>query len=223
MPNLNEFISEFKHGFQKANRFRVQIFVQPTMVLSIIREASVLGLVDAALSVPQTIKWLATGFLADNARLPDRGFSLITNTMYGLTENFPYHAEMTRMECTFMMPHTSNILKDNGVPRFFTFWQNQIQNMSDGAASGLDFRFPSHYYATVLLTLLDPQDNGTITYQFDNAYPSLISSVPIGWDHDGFIRLPVTFTFSYWKVLSHLESVGLTALDAIGNVINRIL
>jgi hypothetical protein len=147
MPNLQDFISEFKHGFQQASRFHVQIFVQPTMILNIIREASLLGVVDATLSVTQAVKWLAFGFLACDARLPDRGFGMTPSNMYGMTEHFPYHTEYSNLECTFLMPHTTNVLQDNGIPRFFNFWQNQIQNMTDGPESGLTSGFRSHYYA----------------------------------------------------------------------------
>lgn len=224
MPNLQDFISEFKHGFQLASRYQVQIFVQPSMVLNIIREAGLLGVIDATLSVPQAVKWLAFGFLASSARLPDRGFGLTSSGMYGITEHFPYHSECSNLECTFLMPHTTNVLQDNGIPRFFNFWQNQIQNATDGPTSGFDFRFPSQYYATLIITLLDKKDNGSISYKFDNVYPSLVGSVPVGWDHSStFIQLPVTFTFSYWKVLTHLESVGLTTLDKVAGVINSLL
>src|SRR5579885_1077221 len=132
MPDLNKFIGEFKHGFQQSNRFVVQIFVQPTMVARIIAEqlGSGLGLgaVDSTLIVGNVVKWLYTGFLASNARMPSRSFGVVDLAMYGITEHFPYHAEFTTCDVTFLMPHTTNILNDNGVPRFFNYWQNQIQN-----------------------------------------------------------------------------------------------
>lgn len=220
MPNLGDFLSEFKHGFQNANRFRVQLFVQPAMVLNIIAEASLLGIVDAGLAVPQAIKWLAQGFLGVNARMPDRSFSTTQMTQYGITEFFPYHAEWSALECTFLMPHTTSILRDNGIPRFFNFWQNQIQNISNGPDSGYDFRFPSNYYATAILTLLDRQDNGTISYKFDNVYPSLVHSVNLSWDQDNtFAQLPVQFMFSYFTVMPHIESVALSSIEKLTEII----
>jgi hypothetical protein len=216
MPDLKDFINEFKHGFQQASRYRVQIFPRPQMIANIIREAGLLGIIDATLSVPQAVKWLAQGILAEQARTPTRGFQTTDLTMYGITEHFPMHAETSSFDVAFLMPHTTNILKDNGVPRFFNFWQNQIQNVIDGADSGLDFRFPSNYYSTILLSLLDKSDNATITYQFDNAYPAVVSSANLAWDQENtFTKLPVVFNFSYWKIVPHLKSVALSLLNTV--------
>ena len=221
MPDLTKFVSEFKHGFQQGSRFLVQIFVRPEMVTNIIAEASLLGVLDAVLAVPQAVKWLYTGLAASAARMPDRGFGEVDLAMYGITEHFPYHAEYTKLGVTFLMPHTTTIASnDNGIPRFFNFWQNQIQNLSNGPESGADFRFPSFYYATILLTLLDKQDKGTISYQFDNCYPSVVDSVPISWATPDFIQLPVQFTFSYFKVVPHLESLAVSTID---NLVNKII
>jgi hypothetical protein len=213
MPDLNKFISQFQHGFQQSNRFLVQLFVQPTMIANIIADSTLLGTLDSTLEVGNVVKWLYTGFLAMGARLPDRGFLPIQLSMYGLTEQFPCHTQFAPLQLTFMMPHTTNIFSDNGVPRFFNQWQNQIQHMQAGPESGLDFRFPADYYATIILTLLDKQDHGTLAYAFDNVYPITVDSAPLSWDSDNqFVHLPVTFNYSYWKVLDHLGSVAITAL-----------
>lgn len=224
MPDLNKFLSEFKHGFQHSNRFVVQIFVQPTMVANIILQqlGSGLGLgtIDAGVAVTNVVKWLYTGFLASTARLPSRGFGVIDLAMYGITEHFPYHAEFTTFDCTFMMPHTTNILNDNGVPRWFNYWQNQIQNINDGPNSGLDFSFPSNYYATILLTLLDRKDRGTITYQFDKCYPVTVDSSQLSWEQENqFTQLPVSFQFSTWKQLPHVASAAIGVIDTLVNSI----
>lgn len=221
MPDLKAFINEFKHGFQSTTRFRVQVFVKPEMVANIVAESSLLGLADAALSIPQSVKWLAQGLLATSASVPDRVLDLTPLQMYGITEQVPVHTTYTHLSVSFLMPLTTNVKLDNGVPRFFNYWQNQIQNATDGPASGLDFRFPSHYYATILVTLLDLNDNGTVSYQFDNAFPAGVGKVQLSWNgFEGAGMLPVDFTYSYWKVVPHLESVG---LSTITNVVNRII
>jgi hypothetical protein len=202
MPNLNVFINEFKHGFQKENRYRVQIYPNPVMVDAMNEEARLRGVPEDTLSAPQTVEWLSKGILAEASRMPDRGFACQPLTMYGLTEHMPYHAEFSDFECTFLMPHVHHAIRDNVVPRFFTLWQNQIQNMSEGPSSGLDFRFPSHYYAVVLVSLLDNKGRRTLTYRFDNAYPFLVHSGNLAWGSDNqFTKLQVSFKFSYWTLL----------------------
>ncbi len=218
MPDLNKFLSEFKHGFQQPNRFVVQIFVNPTMVANIIAESSLFGLQDAVLAIPQTVKWLAEGMLAPVASMPDRGFeNKVDLDMYGFTEQFPVHTTYSDLELELLMPHTTNLpFVDNGVPRFFNFWQNQMQNGSAGPDSGYDFRFPVHYYSTIVLTLLDKKDNGTVSYQFDRAYPSTVGAVKLSWDAaNEFTTLPVTFTYSYWNMLPHLGSAVLSSVDKL--------
>jgi hypothetical protein len=218
MPDLNKFISEFHHGFQHSNRFLVQIFVQPKMIANIIAAGSLLDAVDSTLSVGNVVKWLYTGLLATAARIPDRANLTMNHEMYGLTEKFPTHTAFTKFDVTFMMPHTTNIFNDNGVPRFFNNWQNQIQHLENGVESGLDFRFPEDYYSTILLTLMDSKDRGTITYQFDAAYPFAVDSYPVSWSVDNdYTKLNVQFNFSYWKVLPHLESVVLATVDSLVN------
>ena len=222
MNNLNDFLSNFSREFQRADRFVCQIIVTPTMVANIIldslsNDGSALGLIQAglalensALAVPQVVKWLAQGYLVSDVRLPDRGFTQAELSMYGITEKFPVHTGYTPLKCTMMMPYAANIENDCAIPRFMSYWQNQVQHATNGPTSGFDFQFPANYYATILLTLLDKQNNGTLTYQFTNAYPSTIDSVAMSWNTPNqFTELGVEFTFSYFTILPVAESIAL--------------
>jgi hypothetical protein len=126
-------------------------------------------------------------------------------SMYGITEHFPYHAEFSPLECSFISPlmegHGAHGA-DNPVPRLLSFWQNQIQKMTRGPEDGLDFTFPSNYYATVELTALDTQLRGSTTWRFEKVYPSSVGSVQMSWGQsDAFVTHPVTFTYSYWTMV----------------------
>lgn len=175
-----------------------------------------LGVIDAGIGVTNVVKWLYQGFLCDSARTPDRGFATTDLSIYGITEHVPYHAEFSSLDCVFLMPNTTNILNDNGVPRWFNYWMNQIQNINAGPDSGLDFNFPSDYYATILLTLFDRKDNGTITYQFNKCYPVTVSSVPLSWEStDKFTKLPVSFNYSTWQMQPHVASTAIGVIDKL--------
>lgn len=221
MADLNKFINEFKHGFQQTNRFFVQFFIPPSLVASMIANAGLFGIVDAGMMIPNVVKWLYTGMLCSDARMPDRGFGMVDLSMYGYTEHFPMHTEYSEFACTFMMPHTTNIENDAAVPRFFDYWMNQIQNAQGGAESGMDFKFPNDYYATAILTLLDRKDHGTASYQFTNIYPKAVDSVPLSWGSENeYAKLPVSFNFSYWKMLPHIGSVGIATAT---NLVNKLI
>jgi hypothetical protein len=93
-------------------------------------------------------------------------------------------------------------IHDNPVPRLLSYWQNQIQKMTRGPEDGLDFTFPSNYYATVELTALDTHLRGTTTWRFEKVYPSSVASVQMSWGQsDAFVSHPVTFTYSYWTIV----------------------
>ncbi len=229
MNHISDFIGEFKNGFQRSSRFVCQVFIPPQLALNIIADSvqpaggslfkivdNVLALENSVLAVPQIVKWLAQGYLVDNARLPDRGFGVVGLSMYGITEHFPMHAEYSAFDCNFLMPYATNVGHDNAVPRFFNYWQNQMQRNANGPDSGFDFKFPGDYYASILLTALDNKNRGTITYKFDRVYPKTVNSVQMSWsDSDKFASLPVSFNFSYWTVMPVAESLALSFVDQL--------
>jgi hypothetical protein len=227
MNHISDFMGTFRNGFQRGNRFVCQVLIPPQLVANIIADSvapagggifdvvdKVLALENSVLAVPQVVKWLAQGYLVSDARLPDRGFGMVDLSMYGITEHFPVHAEYSSMDCTFLMPYATNVSNDNAVPRFFNYWQSQIQRNLNGPDSGFDFKFPGDYYGTILLTALDRKNKGTITYKFDRVYPKTVDTVQMSWaDTDKFATLPVSFNFSYWTVLPVVESLALSLVD----------
>jgi hypothetical protein len=221
MPDLHLFMNEFAAGFQQTSRFLVQIFVQPEMITNILADLAPVVVVTGATfrtstdttsdALTAVNTWLQKGLLATTARLPDRGFATTELMLYGITEHIPYHAETSPLDITFQMPLTTtgsmfgrqgSGFHNNGVPRFFWQWQNQIQNMLLGPDSGFDFRFPSNYYATMFITLADRQNQETATYQFNKVYPATVASVPLSWEDSSFAHLPVSFRYSTYQMLA---------------------
>jgi hypothetical protein len=228
MNHISDFMGEFKRDFQRGNRFVCQILVSPTLVSNIIADSAaaqagpfgvvdqVLSLENSILAVPQVVKWLAQGYLVSDARLPSRGFGTFPLSMYGITENFPMHTEYSTFDCSLLMPYATNISNDGAVPRFFNYWQDQIQRNANGPDSGFDFKFPGDYYGNILLTAMDRQNKGTITYKFDRVYPKTVEAVQLSWaDNDKFTALPIQFNFSYWSVMPVVESLALSLIDQV--------
>lgn len=212
MNNLQDFFSSFPNEFQRPNRYVCQISIPLGLAQAIATDDAQNNAGQSAVS--QTISRLLQGLLVDTAHLPNRQFGMIDLAMYGLTEHFPFHAEYTTLKCTFLLPlsesgATGDTQPDNPVLRFFNYWHDQIQDNESGPSAGLDFGFPSDYYATIQLTMFDRQNKGAITYQFDNAYPKLIDTIQVSWaENDKFATLPVEFVFSYWTILSEAASAA---------------
>jgi hypothetical protein len=218
MNSLNRFLSEFKRGFQQTERFICQVFVKPEMIANIILQNSytLLDVENVVFAVPQAVKWLAQGFALDAARTPDRAFDTTNTTHYGFEERIPHHTRYSGFEAQFLLPYGMNILsRDNIIPRFFAYWQNQIHNCTQGEQSGFDFTFPDSYYGSIILTLLDRQNRGTLSYKLEGVYPATVNSIQLNWNQTDFARLPVSFNYSYWRLLPLVESLALSFIDQI--------
>jgi len=221
MHNLNQFLREFRYGFQQSNRFTCHIYAPPTLLDAILTDNKLIQVVDVffpnigrridgTFSSTQVADWLRRGLLVSSTRLPDRSFEQTNLNIYGITERFPTHSEFTSLDVNLLMPLVSN---DNAVPRFFYYWQNFIQNNYAGPESGLDFRFPSEYYATVYLTQWDREKHATVSYRFDKAYPAKVDTVQVDWNSENeMVQLPVSFTYSYWTMLP-FEAPPLISVD----------
>jgi hypothetical protein len=210
MNHLNNFISEFRDGFQPNNRFKCQLFVPPGLLQAVITSNIFVEVIDILFpnigrridnnfSAPQAGSWLARGLVCESTSLPSRSFEEISQTMYGLSEKYPVHTTYLNHSCTFLLPLLQN---DNPIVRFFNFWQNFVQNAFNGPESGLNFQFPDTYRGQMYLTMYDKQDHATVTYFFDRVYPQTVDASNLSWDSTNeVLRLPVSFTFSYWKML----------------------
>lgn len=209
MNNINQFLAEFKEEFQRNAYFVCRIFLSPNLRHNILEDAAHSERHTGGASehhLQRAIDLMAAGWLVSDARLPDRGMGLTPLSMYGITEQFPFHAEFSPLECRFISPlMTVEVNRttgaDNPVPRLLSYWQNQIQKMTRGPLDGLDFAFPADYYSTVELTALDTQLRGTTTWRFEKVYPSSVGTVEMSWGQsDAFVSHPVTFVYSYWTM-----------------------
>jgi hypothetical protein len=168
--------------------------------------------VETKTTMPIVAQWLARGMLCDTTSLPSRGLETTDLSMYGFGEKFPFHTEYVPLDCTFMMPLT---LGDNALPRFLNYWQNYIQSGQEGPESGMDFRFPSEYYGSIILAMFDRKNEPTIVYKFTNIYPVTVQSVPVSWEQSNeYLKCAVTFNYSSWKILSRADREVLAILAA---------
>lgn len=184
--NITPFLSEFTHGFQMSNRFRLQVRAP-------LQLAPTLGA-----SARQGSTWAAQGLVCANARTPDRSFDTTNMDLYGITEKFPTHMTFTDTSFTFLCPLKGS---DNAVLRFFQDWQQFIQRQTEGNVSR-NFRFPQSYYGGMSLSLYTSnnfQEAPTMVYDYHNVYPITLDSSNLQWGYtDEFASITVQFAYSYW-------------------------
>jgi hypothetical protein len=152
------------------------------------------------------------------ATLP--GSSLITheinNDFTGVTERHVYRRQYDdRADFTFFVDHDYNII------HFFENWisytcNQQLSNQGPavGGRPGLDNRnhnyrvnFPNDYKTDGLyITKFEKDYSGrNLTYQFINAFPISITSMPISYDQSDLLKCTVSFTYSRYVISSELS------------------
>lgn len=229
MKFLNQFLSEFRQGFQPASRFRAYIFPPgklitdmltslPTITNDILADFANIGeAIETKTSMPVLAQWLARGLLCEATSLPDRGFETFQRSIYGYNEQFPMFTAYTEVSCVFTMPYAFG---DNALPRFMSYWQNYVQDGTDGPESGgMNFRFPNDYYGSMLLATYDRKNQPTIIYKFVNLYPKTTQAVQVAWEQNNtLLKYTVEFAYSSWSILSRTdpEAVALIAAGIAG-------
>ena len=149
--------------------------------------------------------WIHEGVVCAATNLPDRGFGETKMTIYGITEQFPFHSEYATLDCIFLTPLFK---QENPIPRIFQKWQNLIQDMSSGyAGSTKDFTFSgtgpdNGYYGNIHLGMFDNHNALSLSYAFERVYPKVVQSTPVNWHEEHEItKLGVNFTYSTWTLL----------------------
>jgi hypothetical protein len=216
MANLNEFISEFKNGIQRNNRFRCFIDVPASIV------DGTDGL-PLSTKYPNAARLLQRGLVCSNTSLPNRRFETTEQTIYGFSVNYPIGVTYGDLDCTFMAPlfgdTTGTGVPDLGTQRneildFFHAWQNLIQDHRDNRA--LVLRFPDEYRIAegFKLVTYNDQNEGSTMIQFFNVYPLTVSQATLDWAQTDFLTFSVTFSYTHWNNIDGRS--GLTSARVIG-------
>jgi hypothetical protein len=184
--NMDRFrgVSNDKGGPAKSNRFLVQINDGPTNLNNSIRN-------DLT-------------FLCEAAELPGRGFMSTDIRYYGPNFKAPYQSVYEDLNLTF-------ICRDEFFEReFFDNWMSVINPVST-----FNFEYKDNYTGEIVLQQYsDYENDATYSFNFDKAYPILVSPQPATWADDNFHRLTVSFTYIRWyrKNLDRIQPIdGMTS------------
>ena len=151
-----------------------------------------------------------TGLMCSEATLP--GSSLATaevkDNFMGISQEFAHTRLYTDIDFTFYIDSNYNNL------RFFEGWIDYIASASETLGpigDGADIyssnyyrrmRYPDSYKcSSMFITKFERDVQGpTITYQFINAFPKLVTAVPVSYGGADVLRVSVSFNYDRYIV-----------------------
>ena len=163
-------------------------------------------------------------YLTEVAEMPGRGFMSMDTRYYGPNQKFPYLSQYEDINMTFLC-------RSRSVEReFFDDWQWMINPNNT-----FDFNYRDEYRAVIDLYQYSDYDknntgNGqpridggpTAEYMFslNDAYPILVNPQPVSWADDQFMRLGVTFTYTWWTRKDKEPGPRAASSNASFNLVN---
>lgn len=164
-----------KTGFIKASNFQAQITAPSRVRDSIVSDLP---------------------FLIDEALIP--GVTFQTDNVkpkgYGLSEQRPVEIGYE--------PLTLTIVGDakGKVQKFLESWRNAVYPIND-RNNNERFNYPMDYYGTIELYVYDNAGNQILTYTFEQAYPTNIGAINMGWaSTDQLVSIAVQFVYRKWSL-----------------------
>lgn len=155
-------------------------------------------------------------YLTEVAEMPGRGYMSVDTRYYGPNQKFPYQTTYEDMNMTF-------ICRSRSFEReFFDDWQWYINPNNT-----FDFNYKDEYRSQIdvyLYSDFDKSNGGGPTAEYMHtlidAYPILVNPQPISWADDQFLRLTVTFTYSWWVRKDKEPGPRVTGANASFNLVD---
>jgi hypothetical protein len=158
--------------------------------------------------------------------LPGSSFATIdiTSDYRGISEKHAYRRLYDdTINCTFYVDATAG--REYYVIKFFEGWMAYISNQNFDTIGNRTYeyriKFPEKYYAPAMTiqkfernfgSQSDEKKPSPIKYEFYNAYPLNLNSIPLSYDGSEVLKCSVDFSFSRYKVVNsdYVPSSGQT-------------
>lgn len=151
----------------------------------------------------------------------------ITGDRHGVTERHAYRRNFDgRIELSFyVMISPSNVESEQSIPnrylpiRFFEGWMKYISAEEKDKIGQSNYsyrmRYPEEYYGGLSIVKYEKDYNAFLSYQFINAYPLQMASIPVSYDSSNLLKCTVTFSYVryYIEDVSGSSSRDTTKLD----------
>ena len=160
----------------------------------------------------------ALGLLCTDASLPASTYATaeVKDNFMGVTQEFAHTRIYTDIDFTFYIDHDYRVLK------FFEFWMNYVsgggipQATSGQPTVGYHRRlnYPKYYKNSGIYIKKFERDylqggKESIGYQFINAFPKSVTSIPISYGPEDLLKITVTMNYDrylYGREVSPLNS-----------------
>jgi hypothetical protein len=157
------------------------------------------------------------GLMCSDASLPSSTYATaeVKDNFMGITQEFAHTRIYTDIDFTFYIDHDYQVLK------FFEFWMNFVSGGGsfpaaiNAASNGFRrFNYPKYYKNSQVYIKKFERDyllggKTSINYQFINAFPKSITSIPVSYGPTDLMKITVTMNYDrylYGKELSNSPS-----------------
>ena len=144
------------------------------------------------------------GILCSEASLPASAFATgeVKDNFMGIPQEFAHTRLYTDIDFTFYVDQEYTLL------RIFEGWMDYVSSGADGDGVGLGeagfyrrFKYPNDYKCdTMSITKFEKNIERTLMYEFRNAFPKSITSLPVTYGTADLLRVTVTFNYDRYIV-----------------------
>jgi len=144
------------------------------------------------------------GILCSEASLPASAFATgeVKDNFMGIPQEFAHTRLYTDIDFTFYVDQEYTLL------RIFEGWMDYISSGADGDGVGLGeagfyrrFKYPNDYKCdTMSITKFEKNIERTLIYEFRNAFPKSITSLPVTYGTADLLKVTVSFNYDRYIV-----------------------
>jgi len=144
------------------------------------------------------------GILCSEASLPASAFATgeVKDNFMGIPQEFAHTRLYTDIDFTFYVDQEYTLL------RIFEGWMDYVSSGADGDGVDLGnvgfyrrFKYPNDYKCdTMSITKFEKNIERTLMYEFRNAFPKSITSLPVTYGTADLLRVTVTFNYDRYIV-----------------------
>ena len=144
------------------------------------------------------------GILCSEASLPASAFATgeVKDNFMGIPQEFAHTRLYTDIDFTFYVDQEYTLL------RIFEGWMDYVSSGADGDGVDLGdpgfyrrFKYPNDYKCdTMSITKFEKDIERTLMYEFRNAFPKSITSLPVTYGAADLLKVTVTFNYDRYIV-----------------------
>ena len=145
-----------------------------------------------------------SGLLCSDASLPASAFATaeVKDNFMGIPQEFAHTRLYTDIDFTFYVDQEYTLL------RIFEGWMDYVSSGADGDGVRLGdagfyrrFKYPNDYKCdTMSITKFEKNIERTLMYEFRNAFPKSITSLPVTYGAADLLKVTVSFNYDRYIV-----------------------